>query len=65
MLAAVKAVKCENVANFTGGFEFAFEMLHRVIVFLYNFFFLNLNKIIFHVIHSIINRDKAHNVIKQ
>lgn len=32
MLAAVKAVKCENVANFTGGFEFAFEMLHRVIL---------------------------------
>lgn len=30
ILAAVKAVKCENVANFTAGFEYAFELLHRV-----------------------------------
>lgn len=27
---AVKAIKCENVANFTSGFEYAFEILHRV-----------------------------------
>ena len=27
---AIKAVKCENVANFTSGFEYAFEILHRV-----------------------------------
>lgn len=26
---AVKAIKCENVANFTSGFEYAFEILHR------------------------------------
>lgn len=30
ILAALKAVKCENVANFTAGFEYAFELLHRV-----------------------------------
>ncbi|XP_037043821.1 voltage-dependent calcium channel subunit alpha-2/delta-4 isoform X2 [Bradysia coprophila] len=29
ILAAMKAVKCENVANFTAGFEYAFELLHR------------------------------------
>lgn len=28
---AVKAIKCENVANFTSGFEYAFEILHRVL----------------------------------
>lgn len=27
---AVQAIKCENVANFTSGFEYAFEILHRV-----------------------------------
>lgn len=27
---AIKATKCENVANFTSGFEYAFEILHRV-----------------------------------
>lgn len=26
---AVKAIKCENVANFTSGFEYAFEILRR------------------------------------
>lgn len=31
---AVKAIKCENVANFTSGFEYAFEILHRVSVWL-------------------------------
>lgn len=30
---AVKAIKCENVANFTSGFEYAFEILHRVRIF--------------------------------
>lgn len=30
---AVRAIKCENVANFTSGFEYAFEILHRVCVF--------------------------------
>lgn len=29
-MAAVKAVKCENVANFTAGLEYGFELLHRV-----------------------------------
>lgn len=27
---AMQAIKCENVANFTSGFEYAFEILHRV-----------------------------------
>lgn len=30
IMAAVKAVKCENVANFTAGLEYGFELLHRV-----------------------------------
>lgn len=34
---AVKATKCENVANFTSGFEYAFEILHRVIRHFYAF----------------------------
>lgn len=37
--AALKGVKCENVANFTAGFVYAFELLQRVI-FLYRIYFL-------------------------
>lgn len=35
IMAAIKAVKCENVANFTAGFEYAFELLHRVSYYIY------------------------------
>lgn len=35
---AMKAIKCENVANFTSGFEYAFEILHRVGRFIFYFY---------------------------
>lgn len=34
---AAKGIKCENVANFTSGFEYAFEILHRVC---FNYYYL-------------------------
>lgn len=63
---AVKAIKCENVANFTSGFEYAFEILHRVRVSLLLFFlnFVPSNEF-FYFVCSTTNRVKEVNAIKQ
>lgn len=69
---AAKGIKCVNVANFTSGFEYAFEILHRVWFngIRYNNYF-ELEMIIIDVcdilslFSSTINRVKVVNAIRQ
>lgn len=60
---AMTAIKCENVANFTSGFEYAFEILHRVRSPHGLFRILKTNR--FLLFSSIINQVKVVNVIKR